>query len=116
MATTWRKMKIDRRIPWIDEDGNLFWKDETPRRKRTNVQMLILGDWNLAMELYEKLLLRKFKWLPKKPTKLPGWEPVEPVSEYDDDSNLDESCGMAIEADETVYVDSSGNVWRRRTR
>jgi hypothetical protein len=112
-------MKIDRRIPWIDTNGNLYWVDGNPRRKRTNVRTVMLGDWNRAQELYEKLLLRKFKWQPKKPTMLPGWEPVEPVAEYDDDSNLDEP-DMRVEPvivrRVTEYVDSSGNVWRRRTR
>jgi hypothetical protein len=73
MTTTLLRMKIDRKIPWIDTNGNLFWKDENPRRKKTNVRTLILGDWHLAMDLYEKLLQKKFKWQPTKPTKLPEW-------------------------------------------
>jgi hypothetical protein len=72
------KTIIDRKTPWIDEDGNLFWVDENTRRKQAKVRTLILGDWTRAMELYEKLLRKKFKWRPDKPTKLPKWKPVEP--------------------------------------
>jgi hypothetical protein len=68
----------DRRIPWLDENGDLTWKLADPD-KAARYPTLLIGDFTSALDRFNRLRIKRGSIFTYEPRKLPGWKPTQPT-------------------------------------
>jgi hypothetical protein len=71
------EVERDRKVPWLDSYGDLWWRCPAPR-KRSSSRVVLLEEFFQAWEIYQGLWLPKSPAIEYKPRQLPRWKPVKP--------------------------------------